>query len=314
MAGAERILVIKHGGLGDWVLATGCFAAIRAHHPGGYLTLLTTPAFAGWGGRCGWFDAVWTDERPSLLADPLAWLRLRRRLIDGEFARVYDLQTSGRTGLYFRMLPRARRPEWSGIAAGCSHSHRNPQRNHMHTVAFQREQLAVAGIVPMPAPALDWLDDDVAGLAPAGAFALLVPGGSAHRPEKRWPAEGFADLARLLAGRGTTPVLIGGAAEAAILAAIAGQVPGALDLGGRTSLDQVAALARRAACAVGNDTGPMHIAATAGCPAVVLFGGASDPKRSAPCGEAVTVLRHVPLAGLPADEVMDAVDALPDRA
>ena len=314
MAGAERILVIKHGGLGDWVLATGCFAAIRRHHPAAHLTLLTTPAFAEWGARCGWFDAVWTDERPSLVADPLAWLRLRRCLIDGEFARVYDLQTSGRTGLYFRMLPRGRRPEWSGIVAGCSHPHRNPQRNLMHTVAFQREQLGIAGIADVPAPTLDWLDDDIADLAPAGAFALVVPGGSAHRPEKRWPAERFAALAGLLAARGTTPVLIGGAAEDSILGAIAGQAPDAVNLGGRTGLGQVAALARRAACAVGNDTGPMHIAAAVGCPAVVLFGAASDPKRSAPRGEAVTVLRRVPLAGLPAREVMDAVERLPGRA
>ena len=114
MPGDERILVIKHGALGDWVLATGCFAAIRRHHPSARITLLTTPAFADWGTRCPWFDEVWTDERPSLLAKPLAWVRLRRRLIDGELARVYDLQTSGRTGFYYRMLPRRCRPGMVG--------------------------------------------------------------------------------------------------------------------------------------------------------------------------------------------------------
>ena len=86
MPGDERILVIKHGALGDWVLATGCFAAIRRHHPSARITLLTTPAFADWGTLCPWFDEVWTDDRPSLFAKPLAWVRLRRRLIDGEFA------------------------------------------------------------------------------------------------------------------------------------------------------------------------------------------------------------------------------------
>ena len=314
MSDDERILVIKHGGLGDWVLATGCFAAIRRHHPTGRLTLLTTPPFADWGARCGWFDDVWTDERPGLLTEPLAWIRLRRRLIDGEFARVYDLQTSGRTGLYYRMLSRRRRPEWSGIAAGCSHPHRNPQRNSMHTVAFQREQLGIAGISDVPAPTLDWLDDDIVALAPPGAFALVVPGGAAHRPEKRWPAERFAALARLLSARDMTPVLIGGAAESSILDMISRGAPAAINLGGRTGLGQIAALARRASCAVGNDTGPMHIAATVGCPSLVLFGGASDPKRSAPCGEAVTVLRRVPLASLAAGEVVDTVERLSERA
>ena len=310
MPGDERILVIKHGALGDWVLATGCFAAIRRHHPCARITLLTTPGFADWGTRCPWFDDVWTDERASPLTRPLDWVRLRRRLIDGDFARVYDLQTSGRTGLYFRMLPRRRRPEWSGEVVGCSHPHRNPQWASMHTVAVRAEQLAVAGIAEVPAPTLDWLDADIDKLAPPNAFSLIVPGGSAHRPEKRWPAECFADLARNLADSGHPPVLIGENAEATILARIEREEPRSINLCGRTSLGQIAALARRATCAVGNDTGPVHVAATVGCPTVVLFGPASDPKRCAPCGEAVTVLRRVPLASLPADDVIDTVQRI----
>ena len=310
MPGDERILVIKHGALGDWVLATGCFSAIRRHYPSARITLLTTPAFADWGARCGWFDETWTDERPSLLADPLAWIRLRRRLIDAEFERVYDLQTSGRTGFYFRMLPRRRRPEWSGEVAGCSHPHRNPQWASMHTVAVRAKQLGIAGIGDVPAPTLDWLDAGVDELAPPNPFSLIVPGGSAHRLEKRWPAERFADLARHLLERSCPPVLIGTAAEAPVLAGISREVPGAIDLGGRTSLGQIAALARRATCAVGNDTGPIHMAAAVGCPTVALFGAASDPKRSAPCGTAVTTLRRVPLAGLTVDEVVDAAQQI----
>ena len=191
-------MVIKHGALGDWVLATGCFAAIRRHHPSARITLLTTPAFAELGRRCGWFDEVWTDERPSVLADPLAWIRLRRRLIEAEFLRVYDLQTSSRTGHYFRMLPRRSRPEWSGTASGCSHPHRNPRRPFMHTLERLAEQLGIAGIETVPAPNLDWLHDDIDGMVPSGGCALIVPGGSAHRPEKRWPSRRFADLVRLL--------------------------------------------------------------------------------------------------------------------
>ena len=310
MPGDERILVIKHGALGDWVLATGCFSAIRRHHPSGRITLLTTPAFADWGARCPWFDEVWTDERASPLAKPLAWVRLRRRLIDAGFARVYDLQTSGRTGYYFRMLPRRRRPEWSGEVAGCSHPHRNPQWATMHTVAVRAKQLGIAGIDDVPAPTLDWLDADIDELGLPDGFSLIVPGGSAHRPEKRWPVAHFAELARHLLERGSPPVLIGTASEAPVLASISREAPGAINLSGSTSLGQVAALARRATCAVGNDTGPVHIAATVGCPTVVLFGAASDPERSAPCGESVTVLRRVPLANLAVDDVVDAAQRI----
>lgn len=314
MSVVERILVIKHGALGDWVLATGCFAAIRRHHPSARITLLTTPAFAELGWRCGWFDEVWTDERPNILADPLAWIRLRGRLIEGEFLRVYDLQTSSRTGHYFRMLPRRSRPEWSGTAAGCSHPHRNPQRLFMHALERLAEQLGIAGIENVPAPNLDWLHDDIDGMVTPGAFALIVPGGSAHRPEKRWPIEHFGHLARLLSSRGTLPVLIGAAAEASVLDEISRLAPGAINLGGRTCLGQIAALARRATCAVGNDTGPIHIAAAVGCPTVALFGAASDPIQYGPRGEAVEVLRRLPLASLPVADVIDAAERVASRA
>jgi len=57
---------------------------------------------------------------------------------------------------------------------------------------------------------------------------------------------------------------------------------------------------------VGNDTGPVHLAAAAGCPVVAIFGGESDPALCAPRGAAVEVLRGVPLAGLPVGAVAGA--------
>ena len=78
---------------------------------------------------------------------------------------------------------------------------------------------------------------------------------------------------------------------------------GALDLTGRTSLGEVAALARRATLAVGNDTGPMHLIAAAGCRSIVLFSRASDPALCAPRGRQVEVLRYPDLADLAVEDV-----------
>ncbi len=297
---AERILVIKLGALGDWVLATGPFAAIRAHHPGAEITLLTVSAFAGWGEACGWFDRVWLDERPSWIR-PGVWLAMRRRLVAADFGRVYDLQTSDRSSLYFRLFPRGVRPEWSGIAAGCSHPHGNPERDAMHTFDRQAEQLAMADITKVPLPSLSWLDADIS--LPSTPYALLVPGGAPHRPTKRWPH--YAALAKALAERGTLPVLIGAEAERDTLVAIAAEASCKIqNLCGATTLDQLAPLARSAALAVGNDTGPMHILAACGTRSVVLFSDASDPSLCAPRGENVTVLQMAQLADLPPEKVL----------
>jgi ADP-heptose:LPS heptosyltransferase len=302
--GAE-ILVIKHGALGDFLLSMGPFAAIRAHHRPARITLLTTAPYENMAIRSGHFDRIWCDPRAKPWHIP-AWLTLRRRLRRGNFARVYDLQTSSRSSAYFRYFYTPR-PEWSGIAPGCSHPHANRLRDTMHTVERQREQLAMAGIDPIPDADLSWLDGDISGLLPDGPdehpYVLLVAGGSAHRPEKRWPARAYGELAAELNTAGYHPVLIGAAAEQGVLADINSHCPAALNLCGRTDFGQIAALARAAVAAVGNDTGPMHIVASVGCPATVIFSAASDPDLTAPRGARVRLLQCDRMADLPVDQV-----------
>ena len=300
-----RILVIKLGALGDFVLALGPFAAIRKAHAGARIVLLTTAPFADFAGSTGLFDEVWTDDRPRWW-DVAGVFALRRKLRSGNFARVYDLQTSDRSGWYFRLFPAGAKPEWSGIAAGCSHPHANPDRDSMHTVERLAEQLAMAGIAETPPADLSWADGDISRFDLPERFVLLVPGGAPHRPLKRWPEAHFAALGADLAERGAVAVVVGGTAEAGLAARIA-EACGGVSLAGRTSFADIAALARKAAGAVGNDTGPMHIAAAAGCPSVVLFSGDSDPALTAPRGASVTVLRRQNLADLGVAEVADAL-------
>ncbi|MFM7691353.1 MAG: glycosyltransferase family 9 protein [Alphaproteobacteria bacterium] len=297
-----RILVIKLGALGDFAQAFGPFTAIRAHHPGAEITLLTTPPFAPLARQAPWFDQVWENGRPRGLA---ALWALGRRLRAAGFARVYDLQTSDRSSRYHWLIGRS--VEWSGIAAGASHPHANPRRDFMHTVERQREQLEMAGISHFPAPALDWLDADITRFALPERFALLIPGASPGRPAKRWPVAQFAALAAAL---DVPAVILGGPAEAVLGAAITEATPGAHDLTGKTSFADIAALARRAAFCIGNDTGPTHLAAVAGCPTLALFGEDSDPALCAPRGPCVAVLRHQPLAALTLAEVRAALQEL----
>ena len=308
---AARILVIKLGALGDFALAMGPFAAIRRHHGDAKITLLTIPSLAELGEACGYFDEVWSDSRPKLL-NIGGWLALARRLKQGNFDRVYDLQTSDRSSFYYRLMgpPFGQRPQWSGIARGASHRHDNPRRDFLHTIERQREQLALAGIADVPPPDLSWVRTDITRFALAPPYVLLVAGSAPQRPDKRWPETKFAELAAQLLARGIQPVLIGAQAERAVIAAIRRQVPEARDLGGQTSYFDIVALARGAAGAVGNDTGPMHLIAATGCRTVSLFSDASDPALCAPRGPlaaGVTVLRRAKLADLPVAEVLAAV-------
>ena len=299
-----RVLVIRLSALGDFVLSFGPFAAIRAHHPEADITLLTTKPFAALAQASPWFDRVEVDTRPDWWNLP--GLRRLARQLRG-FDLVYDLQTSGRTQRYFRV---ASRPPWSGVAPGCAHP-QGPARETMHTLERQRDQLRGAGIVHFPTPDLHFLTDRAVPDLPTD-FAVLVPGAAPHRPAKRWPVKRYGRLAAILAEQGLTPVVVG--TETDLAATILAACPGAVDLTGQTQLADLFAVAARARLAVGNDTGPMHIAAAAGCPSVVLFSADSDPLLTAPRGPAggwPVVLRVDVLADLPVERVAAALPAGP---
>jgi ADP-heptose:LPS heptosyltransferase len=304
-----RVLVIKLGALGDVVQAMGAMAAIRRHHQDAHITVLTTPPYADLFRSSPYADDVWVDTRPSAW-QVIQWLALRHKLRRGQFDFVYDLQTSDRSGTYYRLMGPGTRPNWSGIVRGASHPHDNPARDEMHTLDRLSDQLRVAGIAEVPAPDVSWLHADAARFKLRDPYVLLVPGGSAGRPEKRWPVASYATLAMDLSRRNVMPVVLGTAAEKPLAAIIRKSCASVRDLTGETSFGDLAALARDAAGAVGNDTGPMHLIAVAGAPSVVLFSNASNPALCAPRGKAVRTLRRTNLTALSVGEVTHALLAV----
>lgn len=317
--GVEKILVIKLSALGDFVLALAAMKKIREAHRKAHITLLTTPAFGALAKTCPYFNAVQTDGRPETFGQ---WTALRKRLRAAQYDRVYDLQTSAHSNRLFHLL-RPGPPPWSGIALGCALPHKNPLRNSMHTLERQADQLMYAGIWPdaptapgtAPGPDISWTwksqgpDRPVAGGVKPRPYVIFVPGGSSHRPEKRWPVENYAELARILYGRGYDIVIIGGVQETPLAHAIQRVAPRARDLTGRTDFARIAVLGAKAALAIGNDTGPLHLAAAAGAPTVVLFSKVSDPALTAPRGR-VSILRAERLSELPVAKVTQAATAL----
>ena len=289
----SAILIIKLGALGNVILSLNAFAAIRAHHPAAPISLLTTAPYADWLRQAPWFDDVLVDTRPGWW-NLLGVRRLRRMLRRPGFTRVYDLQTSGRSSYYFQLFPRTAKPEWSGIAPGCSHPDRDPNRDRLHDNDRQIGQLPQAGISAIPPADLSWCRGDIGRFDLPRDFVVLVPGSAPHRTAKRWPAARYQALAEALRAQGLTPIVVGSTTEAAI----ARDIPAALNLTGQTSFGDLADLGRAARFAVGNDTGPMHLLATAGCRSVVLFSNASDPALCAPRGPDVRVLRRPDLASL----------------
>lgn len=302
-----RILVIRLSALGDFVQSFPAFAAIRAHHPDASITLLTTAPFRALAEASPWFDRIEIDTRPKI-TDLRGMKRLRRQL--SGFDRIYDLQTSGRSSGYRRLAGRA---DWSGIGGNGTLSHTNPSRTLMHTRARQRDQLRTAGLAEVPEVAdLGWLTAQGSRFTTqlTMPYAVIVPGAAPHRPGKRWAAERYGALASHLAATGLTPVVIGSGADTPLATVIQSVCPDTVDLTGKTSIPDLGGICAKAAIAIGNDTGPMHLAAAVGCRCLVLFSAESDPGLTAPIGRSagqVRVLRVHDMATLSVDRVVSAL-------
>jgi ADP-heptose:LPS heptosyltransferase len=307
--GVNRVLVIQLGGLGEFIAALAAAKRIRDFHVGAHITVLTTETTQELAKQCPYFDVVEADGKPK---EPQAITKLIARIRAAKFDVIYDLEGSSRTANYFQGL-RPWPPKWSGPVAGASYAYLDPKKTEMHPLDRYAGQLAVAGLGVEGAPLmpdLSWLRSalrDPPRLRPdyfsiRGPYVLVLPRGGEGRAQ--WPAEKYIDLAGRIARRGVTPIVLGGAEERTLGAAIAQAVPAAKNLVTRPDLFQSIGLAERASFAAGENVELMHVAAAAGAPCLVFLSTLDQRDRIAPRGRAgVIALTATVIADLPVEQV-----------
>jgi ADP-heptose:LPS heptosyltransferase len=136
---------------------------------------------------------------------------------------------------------------------------------------------------------------DASGLTGPGRYVCLHPGTAA--PARAWPQWRHAGAARALAAAGHRVLVTGSGSERELTAGVAGAH--AADLGGQTTLAELAAVFSRADVVIAGNTGPAHLAAAVGTPVVSLFAPTVPARRWAPYGVPVALLgdQQAPCAG-----------------
>ncbi|WP_448614571.1 glycosyltransferase family 9 protein [Modestobacter sp. URMC 112] len=151
-----------------------------------------------------------------------------------------------------------------------------------------------------------------------GPYVVLHPGASV--PAREWPAQRCAEAVEALSDAGWRVLVTGGPGERALTEAVAGTR--GVDLGGDTSLPEMAALLDGAAAVVVGNTGPAHLAAAVGTPVVSLFSPVVPAVRWAPYGVPTVLLgdqsapcrdsraRECPVPGHPCLNSVTAADVV----
>lgn len=251
-----RILFISATRLGDAVLSTGLLSHLLRQYPQARFTIACGPVAAGVFARMPRLERLIVVEKRRL---DVHWLALWARCVLHRWDLVVDLRGSALSLL----VPARKRAIMRGG--------RRPGHRLTHLAG-------TLNLSPPPVP-VAWWD----GADHTKAAALLPPGGpliglgpTANWAGKIWPAERFAALFQALAQRlpGARPVIFAGpgAAEREAAAPVLAALPNAIDLTGRLTIAEAAACLKRCALFIGNDSGLMHLAASAGTPTLGLFG------------------------------------------
>jgi heptosyltransferase-2 len=280
-AGAKNVVVLQTSFLGDSLLTLPLLRRLKESLPGARVSVVTLPKNADVFRSSAWADEVILDDKRGRHGGVLGPWRIAAELK----ARAFDLAViphrSFRSAFVARLAGIPRRVGFAASAGSFLLTDAVPfawlthdlERNLALARPLGGNAAAALGeeryVVPRPpSPALAARLSE-AGIGPNDRLAGVHPG--AAWATKRWLPERFAELCRRLKADGVTPVLLGGPGDAALGAEIA-RASGAVDLVGKTDLEELKSLMGRLALFVTNDSGPMHLAAAAGVPVVAIFG------------------------------------------
>ena len=284
----EKILIIKFGGLGDFILSLTAMNSIKKFHSGSRIVLLTEEPYDLLAKKSNWFDEIVTIKRSLFYF--LDKINIKKKINDLSIRYIYDLQTSERSSSYIRIFNNSR-IKWSGIVKGNSYYHDNPDRNKMHTLKRQENQLKFANIKNFENYNKQWLfRESFKHKFSKKKYIIMIVGGSSKRKYKRVPEVVFIKIAQELEKNKIYTILVGGKDEQELCKKIKSKCPNILNLCNETSFFDLAYLAKNCSGIIGNDTGPIHLCALSEKKTIVFFTKFSNSALCAPIGKHVEII------------------------
>jgi len=297
----RRILVIRGGAIGDFILTLPAIRLLREAFPAAHLEILGYQHIVRLAVLSGYANAMRSIEygplagffvpggelAPELIEYFAGSQQVVSYLFDPDEIFAHNLQRAGVQNL---------------IAA-------SPKiTNDEHAAQQLARPLEQLGLC---------LDDRAPRILPNELrkvdqnLIAIHPGSGSER--KNWPSERFMALATLLLERPQTRILlIGGEADESSFEALQGNLPNdRIELARNLPLADLARRVRDCAWFLGHDTGISHLAAAVGTPSVLLF-GPTDPAIWAPQNPQVRIVRApcLTMLGIEQSAVMAAAREL----
>lgn len=317
----NNILIVRTDRIGDVVLTTPVFKALRAAYPGARISVLVTPLTAELLEGNPYIDEVFVDDRKGRHKGVVGFLQLARDIRARQFDTAFVFHTKRRSNMACYLAGVPQRVGYKNEKYGFLLTHPAVDTRHLgqkHEAEYCLDLLKSVGIrddgmdmmivcsKQADAWAGDWFEGN--NVNPGQVIAIHA---GASDPAKCWPKENFAKLIDHLSTRYSHKIVLIGGPDARqlstqIMALSRGQV---IDMAGKTTVGQMAALLRRSRILVSNDSGPVHVGAGVGIPVISLFvrnQPGINPERWRPLGLNAHILTDTPSV----DQVLERMEEI----
>lgn len=285
---ARELLLVPKGFIGDFILMSPVFRALKESNPSRRLVLLAPVGLGSYAAKSQFIDEVITFDRRRDYKGLWGLFRFARMMRERKFESVCSFHMSVRTSILLLLSRIPRRIGYSGAMSSLLYTQRIKKNEEQHEVLrnvsliedlisqpwskrLERAVSSVANDISLEVPEV--VNGDVSERvravcsSPKG-YVILAPG-SAWKT-KQWTSDGFRSLAEQLSTRGDRVVVVGAGGDAHT-ASLVSEGQDVVNFCGETSLAELTYLIQHARGVVCNDSLALHIASAVKTPSVVIF-------------------------------------------
>ena len=307
MENYRKILITRTDRMGDVVLSTPVITSLRNACPDAYIAILVRPYTEDIVADNPDLDEVIVYDKKGTHRNWLSTIRFALQMKKKQFDLAVILHSTNRVHIITRIAGIKQRVGWNR-KMGFLLTDRLPYLKRealKHEIDCNFEMLEYLGIPVVSRKPAVFIPDETRkkvstllrghSIGPADTFVAVHPDASCR--SKKWPVERFRDLCiRISLEKRLKCVVVGGPGSEPLGSRISGGMESSIvDLTGKLTVGQTAAVLKQAAVLVSNDSGPVHLATAVGTPVLAIFGRTHrdlGPNVWGPVGEHDTVLQR----------------------
>ena len=253
----KKILLIKHGSLGDIVFALEPILSIHKQFNNSVIDLVTEEKFIPFFKKIKMFDQFLIDNRAGFLPS----FSLIVKIIKGKYDLIIDLQNSKRTNFYHFFTKIFSRSRINGSRSFVHDRYTIPAQGKESPTQGLYNQLKLLDINQSD-PDLSWLVSDKENQSIENKdIVLVIPGVSKSGHAKQWSPNKYQQLCSFLESKGYYICLVGTKHDASSFQPILNGCKNIINLIDRSPPEIIYTVASKSKLIISNDTGPGHIAA-----------------------------------------------------